>query len=65
MGGGIAGLTAAHAAAAAGARVIVADENPVFGGVADLTAGSIDGICAKDHADGLSARSPAWTMCMC
>ena len=53
IGGGIAGLTAAHAAAQAGARVIIADEHPVLGGVADLTAGSIDGLCAKDHADGL------------
>ncbi len=51
IGGGIAGLTAAKAAAAAGARVLLTDENPVLGGIADLTAGSIDGVCAKDHAE--------------
>jgi NADPH-dependent 2,4-dienoyl-CoA reductase/sulfur reductase-like enzyme len=34
VGGGVAGLAAAEAAAASGKRVILADENPVLGGVA-------------------------------
>ena len=50
VGGGLAGLTAAKAAAASGARVMLADENPALGGIADLTAGMIDGVCAGDHA---------------
>lgn len=41
-GAGVAGLAAAEAAAAAGARVIIADENPQFGGIADIAGGSID-----------------------
>ena len=43
IGGGIAGLAAAEAAAASGAKVIIADENPAFGGLADIADGSIDG----------------------
>ena len=43
VGAGVAGLAAAEAAAAAGARVIIADENPRFGGLADIAGGSIDG----------------------
>jgi len=43
VGAGVAGLAAAEAAAASGKRVIVADENPVFGGLADITGGTIDG----------------------
>ena len=50
VGGGLAGLTAAKAAAASGARVILADENPTLGGTGDLTAGTIDGACVIDHA---------------
>ncbi len=42
-GAGVAGLAAAEAAAAAGARVIIADENPRFGGLADIAGGTIDG----------------------
>jgi sarcosine oxidase subunit alpha len=41
VGGGIAGLVAAEAAAASGARVVLADENAQLGGIADLTAGII------------------------
>ena len=41
VGGGIAGLTAAEFAANAGARVLLADENPVLGGIADLTAAAL------------------------
>jgi sarcosine oxidase, subunit alpha len=43
VGAGVAGLAAAEAAAAAGARVIIADENPRFGGLADIAGGTIDG----------------------
>jgi len=50
VGGGLAGLTAAKAAAASGAKVILADENPTLGGTGDLTAGTIDGACVIDHA---------------
>ncbi len=39
VGGGIAGLTAAETAAASGARVLLIDENPMLGGIADITAG--------------------------
>lgn len=42
-GGGVAGLAAAEAGAASGARVIVADENVRFGGWADLSEQPIDG----------------------
>ncbi len=43
IGAGVAGLAAAEAAAASGGRVIIADENPRFGGLANIAAGSIDG----------------------
>jgi sarcosine oxidase, subunit alpha len=42
-GGGVAGLAAAEAATAAGARVIIGDETPRFGGLADISGGTIDG----------------------
>ena len=42
IGGGVAGIAAAEAAAASGARVIIADENPRFGGLADISGGTID-----------------------
>lgn len=44
IGGGVAGLAAAEAAVASGARVIIADENPRLGGLADLSGGTIDGM---------------------
>jgi hypothetical protein len=34
--------------------VILADENPVLGGIGDLTAGSIDGACVIDHAKAIA-----------
>jgi sarcosine oxidase, subunit alpha len=43
VGGGVAGLAAAESAAATGAKVIVADENPQFGGIADICGGTLDG----------------------
>ena len=48
IGGGIAGLAAAEAAALSGAKVLLCDENLVLGGIADLTAGMIDGECVED-----------------
>ncbi|MBG1232215.1 sarcosine oxidase subunit alpha family protein [Aestuariivirga litoralis] len=47
-GGGIAGILAAEAAAKAGAKVVLIDENPVLGGIADLTAGAINGTRLSD-----------------
>ncbi len=56
VGGGLAGLTAAKAAAASGAKVLLADENPELGGMGDLTAGSINGACVIDHAKVIAAE---------
>ncbi len=56
IGGGIAGLAAAEAAASTGVRVLLCDENPVLGGIADLTAGMIDGACVEDYAIAAAAR---------
>jgi sarcosine oxidase subunit alpha len=42
-GGGVAGLAAAEAAAARGARVIIAEESAFFGGWADLSEETIEG----------------------
>ena len=47
-GGGLAGILAADAAAKAGARVVLVDENPALGGVADLIAGAVNGQCIAD-----------------
>ncbi len=47
-GGGLAGILAAEAAAKAGAKVVLIDENPELGGIADLTAGMINGACVAD-----------------
>jgi sarcosine oxidase subunit alpha len=43
VGAGVTGLAAAEAAAAAGARVVIADENPRFGGIHDIAGGTIGG----------------------
>jgi sarcosine oxidase, subunit alpha len=59
IGGGIAGLTAAEAAATTGVKVLLCDENPVLGGIADLTAGMIDGECVDDYANAVAARLAA------
>ena len=56
IGGGVAGLAAAEAAAASGARVIIADENKHFGGLADISGGTIDGQALPDWAAGMAAR---------
>ena len=59
VGGGIAGLTAAEAAAASGVRVLLIDENPVLGGIADLTAGSAGEANLSAHAREIAARLAA------
>jgi sarcosine oxidase, subunit alpha len=43
-GGGVAGLAAAEAAATAGLRVVLADENAAFGGACDLSEETIAGV---------------------
>ncbi len=48
IGAGVAGLAAAEAAAARGARVILADENARFGGSADIAGGTIAGASQLD-----------------
>ena len=55
VGGGLAGLTAAHVAAAAGVKVLLVDENPVLGGIDDLTAGRIGDGAIADHTSSLVA----------
>ena len=59
VGGGLAGLAAAEAAASTGVKVLLCDENPVLGGIADLTAGMIDGECVVDYANAAAARLAA------
>jgi sarcosine oxidase subunit alpha len=54
VGGGVAGLAAAEAAAATGARVVLCDENPHLGGWADIAGGTIDG---HAQADWVAARA--------
>ncbi len=50
VGGGPAGLSAAIAAGRAGARIIVADDGPEFGGSLAAEAGPIDGAPAREWA---------------
>ncbi len=54
VGAGITGLAAASVAAASGLRVILADENPRFGGLSDIAGGTIDG---KPQRDWVGARA--------
>jgi sarcosine oxidase, subunit alpha len=56
IGGGVAGLAAADAAAANGAKVIIADESPRLGGIADISGGVIDGEALPDWAAAKSAK---------
>jgi sarcosine oxidase subunit alpha len=56
IGAGVAGLAAAEAAAANGAKVIVADENPRFGGLADISGGTIDGQSLVDWSAAKAAK---------
>jgi sarcosine oxidase subunit alpha len=56
IGGGVAGLAAARAAAAHGARVILADENARLGGVADIAGGTIEGGAPLDWARACAAE---------
>jgi len=50
VGGGVAGLAAAQAAASTGARVMVAEETSRFGGLADVAGGTIGGKPQTDWA---------------
>ncbi len=59
VGGGLAGLTAAEAAASAGAKVLLCDENPVLGGIDDLTAGMIGEQCIADATPAIVSRLSA------
>jgi sarcosine oxidase, subunit alpha len=59
VGGGLAGLTAAEAAASSGAKVLLCDENPVLGGIDDLTAGMIGEQCVADTTPTIVARLSA------
>jgi sarcosine oxidase, subunit alpha len=58
IGGGVAGLAAAEAASASGKRVVIADENPRLGGLADIRGDAIDGRdpldWARERADKLA-----------
>ena len=56
IGGGVAGLAAAEAAAANGAKVIIADENPRFGGIADISGGTVDGHALPEWAAGKATK---------
>jgi sarcosine oxidase, subunit alpha len=56
VGGGIAGLAAAEAAAASGAKVLLCDENTVLGGIDDLTAGMLGDQCIADATPAQVAR---------
>jgi sarcosine oxidase subunit alpha len=48
VGAGVAGLAAAEAASSNGARVILVDDNPQRGGLADIAGGTIEGAPALD-----------------
>ncbi|MCB1491886.1 MAG: (2Fe-2S)-binding protein, partial [Rhodobiaceae bacterium] len=48
VGGGVAGIAAAKAAMDAGARVIIADETARFGGMTDISGGTIEGADPQD-----------------
>jgi sarcosine oxidase subunit alpha len=48
VGAGVAGLAAAETAAATGARVLIVDENPRLGGLADIAGGTIEGAAQLD-----------------
>ena len=56
VGGGVTGLAAAEAAAATGARVIIAEETAYFGGISDLSDGLIDGKDPKGWVDARVAK---------
>ena len=47
IGGGVAGIAAAHQAASGGAKILLVDENPQFGGALPEEGGSIDGQSAQ------------------
>jgi sarcosine oxidase, subunit alpha len=53
VGGGLAGLAAANAAAASGVKVLLIDENTQLGGIADLVAGKIGEGSVADAVPGM------------
>ncbi len=55
VGGGVAGLAAAQAAASTGARVMLAEETARFGGSADISGGTIDGKPQTEWAGSVAA----------
>ena len=60
VGGGVAGLSAALAAAEAGAKVILCDERPEFGGALHFDTGvKVDGADGYDWAQGVVAKLKA------
>jgi len=56
IGGGVAGLQAALAAAEAGAQVLVMEQTAHWGGRAPVDGGTVDGQPVADYIDGLLAR---------
>lgn len=56
VGGGVAGLTAAEAAAKSGKRVILAEQEPRLGGMARWSGEEIGGRPAREWAEGLAVR---------
>lgn len=59
IGGGVAGLQAAKAAAASGAKVIVAEQTAHLGGRAVVDGGTIDGQTAEDFVTAITAELEA------
>ena len=56
VGGGASGLSAAIAAAEAGRRVVIVDDNPMLGGALNYVRFDADGIRAKQERDTLVSR---------
>lgn len=59
IGGGVAGLQAAAAAAASGAQVMVIEQTAHFGGRAPVDGGEIDGMSPAAYVDDITARLEA------
>ena len=56
IGGGVAGLQAARAAGQAGARVLVMEQTPHWGGRAPVDGGTVDGAPVDEFVDGIVAE---------
>ena len=59
IGGGIAGLQAAKAAGASGAKVLLMEQTPHWGGRAPVDGGEVDGKPVAEYIDGLVAELQA------